>query len=129
MDSTTALILFIVGFSIVFLVPICLNGISQDLYKGNSTEMENKRKAMMKKSWIGIVIGILLCFPLIFGMYEETPSTSSNLKSSYISCKYCGKSYNSTSSNAKNIRRTNLCNSCYSFYNSASTYLNEQPRN
>ena len=129
MDSMTAMILLIAGLSIATIVPICLYGISQDIYEGDSTEMENKRKAMRQKSWIAIVIGVLLCIPVIFGMYEETPSTSSGTKSSYISCKWCGDSYSTTSSNGKKIRRTNFCNSCYAFYDSASNYLNEQPRN
>ena len=80
-------------------------------------QKENLRKTAKV---IGI-IGALFCVLLVYDIFANSPSTSN----SKITCGYCHKSYSITSSDGKNISRTNLCNSCYAFYDSASKILGD----
>lgn len=44
-----------------------------------------------------------------------------------ITCKSCGRSFQSDSENAKSIRKTNMCTNCYNNYKKASDALKEMP--
>lgn len=75
-----------------------------------------------------IVVGAMILFGVLTymscnGDLSSSSSSSSSGSSRKVTCGYCGKSYSITSSNGKNISRTRLCNSCYSFYKGAQDAL------
>lgn len=76
MDLSTALLLAIIGFFIAVCTPLCMYQYWNDVYK-DKWGAEEKKKNIMRKSWIGIVIGILMCIPLLFVIPSESASSNS----------------------------------------------------
>lgn len=121
------LILLVGGFGAAMTISFIVLNIVSEQNKGKPAYEWKSFGEGMHKWWavvvVCVVLGIIGCFILGSNGGDSTHTSAS------VTCGHCGKKYNATSSNGKNIRRTNLCNSCYAFYNSASHYLNEQPLN
>ena len=96
------------------------NSVSSFEVRKQMDENRERQKASLKKTAnIFIVIGVIFMVLCVKGIFSSSPSTSDRK----VTCGYCNKSYSITSSNGKNISRTNLCNSCWAFYDSASKVL------
>lgn len=77
----------------------------------------------------------ILCFDTLFvGLivigcgaaykpYDPQKAAYSTNSDSQVKCQVCGRSFSNTSSDAKSIRKTNMCSQCYKNYNAAQGML------
>lgn len=76
---------------------------------------------------IYLAIAAAICgFFVIICAYAYEPYNPDAVNEQHqVKCKVCGRTFDNTSSDAKNIKWKNMCNQCYKNYNTAQDMLGD----